>query len=293
MAAAVWWDLPGEVADGVRTVVAGSVGVLGWAVPVLLLAVAWRTLRHPDRNGPPGRQVIGWSALAFGVLGLIHIAHGVPRPSDQDPEAMREAGGAIGYFTSAILVDLFRTTVVAVPLLVLVAGFGVLVVTGTPGARRSRSASARPATSLLRRKPPPTEPRTAIPDSRGAQPGPQAPLARRGALLDEHALDTPYDTPLVEHRPTPAAERRVAASSRRAGAATRRPPSRRPGGAAAAHPAADPRRAAVAVRRRRLHAARQPAAQAGLAAPRALGLPPTRWSTASPRCSSSSASTPR
>ncbi len=201
VAAAVWWALPGQVADAVRTVVAGSVGVLGWAVPVLLLAVAWRTLRHPDRNGPPGRQVIGWSALTFGVLGLIHIAHGVPRPSDQDPEAMREAGGAVGYFTSAILVDLFRTSVVAVPLLVLLAAFGVLVVTGTPvHAVPQRFAHARDV--LLRRTPP----------AEGA-PGSEKTRKRRskaGATLDEHALDTPYDSPLVDTaepsaEPTPAA----------------------------------------------------------------------------------------
>ncbi|MEJ7755026.1 MAG: hypothetical protein WKF83_00685 [Nocardioidaceae bacterium] len=30
--------------------------------PLVLLAVAWRTLRNPERNGPAGRQVIGWSA---------------------------------------------------------------------------------------------------------------------------------------------------------------------------------------------------------------------------------------
>ena len=190
VAAAVWWELPGGVADGVRTVVAGSVGVLGWAVPVLLVAVAWRTLRHPDRNGPPGRQIIGWSALAFGVLGLIHIAHGVPRPSDQDPDAMREAGGAIGYFTSAILVDLFRTSVVAVPLLVLVAAFGVLVVTGTPvHALPQRLGHARDV--LLRRKATETD---------GSEPVKPA-RKRKGKdadPLDEHALDTPYDTPLVD-----------------------------------------------------------------------------------------------
>ncbi len=190
VAAAVWWDLPGTVAEGVRTVVAGSVGVLGWAVPVLLLLVAWRTLRHPERNGPPGRQVIGWSALAFGVLGLIHISHGVPRPSDQDPEAMREAGGAVGYFTSAILVDLFRTPVVAVPLLVLLAAFGVLVVTGTPvHALPQRLAGLRDV--VLRR---PAADETAP----GTEPSARKRRSKSAGALDEHALDTPYDSPLVE-----------------------------------------------------------------------------------------------
>src|SRR5919107_2795233 len=33
VAAAVWWQLPGAVGEGVRTVVNGSVGLIGWVVP--------------------------------------------------------------------------------------------------------------------------------------------------------------------------------------------------------------------------------------------------------------------
>ena len=73
---------PGSAGDVVRTIVNGSVGLLGWAVPLLLLVAAWRTLRHPDRNGPAGRQVIGWISVSLGILGLVHIAHGIPRPGD-------------------------------------------------------------------------------------------------------------------------------------------------------------------------------------------------------------------
>ncbi|MDX2970704.1 FtsK/SpoIIIE family DNA translocase [Kribbella solani] len=131
VAAAVWWDLPGSVGNGVRTVVGGSIGMLGWALPLLLLLVAVRTLRHPDRNGPAGRQVIGWTAVCLGVLGLIHIANGLPRPNNPADGPLRDAGGAIGYFISSFLSDLL-TEYVAAPLLVLLAIFGALVVTGTP-----------------------------------------------------------------------------------------------------------------------------------------------------------------
>ncbi|MEU8227057.1 DNA translocase FtsK 4TM domain-containing protein [Kribbella sp. NPDC048915] len=131
VAAAIWWDLPGSVGDGIRTVVGGSIGLLGWALPLMLLVIAVRTLRHPDRNGPAGRQVIGWTAVCLGVLGLIHIANGLPRPSNPADGPLRDAGGAIGYFVSSFLSDLL-TQYVAAPLLVLLSIFGALVVTGTP-----------------------------------------------------------------------------------------------------------------------------------------------------------------
>ncbi|WP_442914056.1 DNA translocase FtsK 4TM domain-containing protein [Kribbella sp. NBC_00359] len=131
VAAAIWWDLPGAVGNGIRTVVGGSVGMLGWAVPLMLLLTAIRTLRHPDRNGPAGRQVIGWTAISLGVLGLVHIANGLPRPSNPADGSLRDAGGAIGYVVSSLLSDLL-TQYVAAPLLVLLSIFGALVVTGTP-----------------------------------------------------------------------------------------------------------------------------------------------------------------
>ncbi len=131
VAAAIWWHLPGAVGNGIRTVVGGSVGMLGWSVPLMLLFVAVRTLRHPDRNGPAGRQVIGWTAVSLGVLGLVHIANGLPRPGNPADAPLQDAGGAIGYVVSSLLSDLL-TQYVAAPLLVLLSIFGALVITGTP-----------------------------------------------------------------------------------------------------------------------------------------------------------------
>ncbi|MET0820864.1 MAG: DNA translocase FtsK 4TM domain-containing protein, partial [Aeromicrobium sp.] len=131
-AGSVWSDMPGAIGNAIRDVTSSAVGLLAWAVPILLIVVAWRTLRHPDRNGPAGRQVIGWGAMSGGVLGLVHIAHGVPRPSDRDADAMREAGGAIGFLFSAIPMDLLKSGYVVSPILVLVVAFGILVVTNTP-----------------------------------------------------------------------------------------------------------------------------------------------------------------
>jgi S-DNA-T family DNA segregation ATPase FtsK/SpoIIIE len=125
VAAALWWQIPGVVGEAVRSASTSSVGLLAWALPLVLAVAAWRTLRHPDSNGPAGRQVIGWLSLSGGVLGLVHVAHGVPRPDDM--AAVREAGGAIGFLFSAVLIDLLKSAYVVAPLLVLPSAFGLLV----------------------------------------------------------------------------------------------------------------------------------------------------------------------
>jgi S-DNA-T family DNA segregation ATPase FtsK/SpoIIIE len=199
VAAAIWWTLPGAVGNAIRTVVNGSVGMLGWAVPLMLLFIALRTLRHPDRNGPAGRQVIGWTAISLGILGLVHIAHGIPRPSVDGDAPLQDAGGAIGYVVSSLLSDLL-TQYVASPLLVLLAIFGALVVTGTP--IYAIPLRVRAAFDVLLG-------RTDIPaDAPSAQPTTDDTVRltrkerRAKAALDDDGDPTvkPYDSPVLEGR---------------------------------------------------------------------------------------------
>jgi DNA segregation ATPase FtsK/SpoIIIE, S-DNA-T family len=129
-AAAAWLRLGSPVGHLLAAIVRGAFGAGAWAVPILLALLAWRLLRHPDRNAETARVVIGWAALIIGALGLVHIANGTPRPSDGSA-AMRAAGGLIGFFASAPLVAAV-TPWVAAPLLALLTGFGLLVITGTP-----------------------------------------------------------------------------------------------------------------------------------------------------------------
>ena len=129
-AAAIWWHLGSIVGRGLSAVVRNGFGSAAWALPILLALLAWRYLRHPDRNADNARMVIGWTALIIGGLGLLHIAHGTPTPVD-GAAAIRAAGGFIGYAASAPLVA-GLTAWAATPLLALVTGFGLLVTTGTP-----------------------------------------------------------------------------------------------------------------------------------------------------------------
>jgi DNA segregation ATPase FtsK/SpoIIIE, S-DNA-T family len=124
-AAAVWWHL-GLVGKPLTALLHDLLGSGAWAVPILLALLAVRFLRHPDQNAETGRMVVGWSALLVGVLGLVSIADGTP-----NGPAIKSAGGLIGYLASAPLVHLVSKWAAA-PVLVVVSGFGLLVITGTP-----------------------------------------------------------------------------------------------------------------------------------------------------------------
>ncbi len=132
IAAGVWWQPAGGAMDLVRSLTQGSVGKLGWLVPLVLVAAGWRIMRDPVRNGPAGRLVVGWSALVLGFAGLVQIANGNPQPVPGDSSPLREGGGAVGYVTASLLLDLIRSQYAVAALLVMLAFFGILVITSTP-----------------------------------------------------------------------------------------------------------------------------------------------------------------
>ncbi|MFE5603340.1 DNA translocase FtsK [Streptomyces coelicoflavus] len=130
VAAGTWADLKGPVGDLVEILVTGAFGRLDLLAPILLGAIAVRLIRHPEKPEANGRIVIGLSALVVGVLGQVHIACGSPARSD-GMQAIRDAGGLIGWGAATPL-SYTMTDVLAVPLLVLLTVFGLLVVTATP-----------------------------------------------------------------------------------------------------------------------------------------------------------------
>jgi DNA segregation ATPase FtsK/SpoIIIE, S-DNA-T family len=193
VAAAVWWHMSGPV-QPVGNFIISLFGSGSWTVPVLLALLAWRFLRHPDNNAATARMVIGWSALMIGALGLAHVASGTPRWSAGLP-AIRSAGGLIGFAASVPLVDLV-TKWGAAPVLVLIAGFGLLVITGTPlhrvpdrlaelhGFMFGRDADAEPEVAEDQATPGPG--------------GPRGRLGRRRAeAIEAGARDRAYDSPLL------------------------------------------------------------------------------------------------
>ncbi len=186
-----WWGLPGAFGNGLRVGLATLIGTLAYVAPVLLALMAWRTLRHPARNGPGRRQAVGWSAVMLGLLGLINISRGLPRTNE--PERLREAGGVFGYISSSMLTDLL-TVYVAVPLLILLLLFGVLVVIGIP--LHQIPERMRAARSRL----------------------PRRPQVIEGEVLPqlEFGVDEAYDTPVITELPSRRSRKTVSAESTRA-----------------------------------------------------------------------------
>jgi DNA segregation ATPase FtsK/SpoIIIE, S-DNA-T family len=188
-AVATWWHPAGPlkpVATGLMTLFGSGT----WTIPILLGLLAWRFLRHPDSNADTARMVIGWTALLVGALGLLHIASGTPELS-AGLKAVRSAGGVVGFAVSAPLVAVI-TKWAAIPVLALVSGFGLLVVTGTP-LHRVPDRIAELHGFIMRR-----------PASAGAEAEangatrPAARLSRRRAeALEVGARDRAYDTPLL------------------------------------------------------------------------------------------------
>ena len=130
VAFSVWWNVSTGLGGIVGTVVTGALGSLDVILPFLLLGLAWRVLRKPDESAATGRVTIGWGALVLSACGLMHVIKGTPLPADGSA-AMQSGGGWVGWLASAPVVSATHPVVAAL-LLVLLAAFGVLVVTATP-----------------------------------------------------------------------------------------------------------------------------------------------------------------
>jgi S-DNA-T family DNA segregation ATPase FtsK/SpoIIIE len=125
-----WWGMPGEAGQVVHAVVAGTFGKVGLALPLLLLSAGVLLMRRPEELDSVNRIGIGTSAILLSATGLTHLSSGLPSPSGGAAK-MRTAGGMLGFLMSAPL-ESAVTAWIAVPLLILLALFGLLVVTATP-----------------------------------------------------------------------------------------------------------------------------------------------------------------
>lgn len=125
LAMAVWFDAAGPVGDFVATVARRAIGAVAALLPLLLIGIAVRLMRAPASTAHRGRAIVGWTALLIAMTGLLDLFWRPDNLSERE-WAGGLLGGLGGLLASAV------TAWVAVPVMLLLAVFGLLVVTATP-----------------------------------------------------------------------------------------------------------------------------------------------------------------
>ena len=203
-AGGVWWHAGGS-GSAVATGLGAVLGRGSLLLPPLLALGAWRVLLHPPGPGGRGRVVVGWLALALGALGVLHVVRGDRPRTDK--------GGVVGFVLGDPLAAAL-TPWLAVPVLLLLAVFGLLVITATP-IQQVPVALARLRDQVLRRAADPaTGPdpggavRPATPSQRSrprSRPGSLAlqeppadasPVVLEAAPVEVEAFEPPPHTPM-------------------------------------------------------------------------------------------------
>jgi S-DNA-T family DNA segregation ATPase FtsK/SpoIIIE len=124
--AGIWWHAAGPVGHYLEFGVRTAIGASAMALPMVLLVVGITLMRSDPQPEKRPRLVIGSLLFVMAFLGILHLFSDLP----EDNAGRMYAGGALGYVSGGMLAK-GVTAWVAIPLLVLVIGFGVLVFTGT------------------------------------------------------------------------------------------------------------------------------------------------------------------
>ncbi|MFI7435040.1 FtsK/SpoIIIE family DNA translocase [Micromonospora haikouensis] len=125
-AVALWFSGAGPVGARLADTVRLFLGAISIVVPVLLSIGAWRLMRTPADPEHRGRGLVGWGSMLVATAAMLHIGQNPVDPVQRD-----YAGGLIGAGVGNVL-ETAVTAWVAVPLLLLLLVFGLLVVTATP-----------------------------------------------------------------------------------------------------------------------------------------------------------------
>ncbi|MEV5765925.1 DNA translocase FtsK 4TM domain-containing protein [Micromonospora sp. NPDC052213] len=125
-AVAIWFSGAGPVGEQLADTVRLFLGAIAIVVPVLLMIGAWRLMREPGDPEHRGRGLVGWGSMLVATAAMLHIGQNPVDAVQRD-----FAGGLVGAGVGSLL-ERAVTAWVAVPLLILLLVFGLLVVTATP-----------------------------------------------------------------------------------------------------------------------------------------------------------------
>ena len=124
-----WWALDGWFGDVVHAVAGGTFGWMALVLPVLLLIMAVRLMRHPEDSPANSRISIGLILFLASGSGLAHVIGGQPALADGF-DALWAAGGMAGFLLAAPLAAVSLWLPVAV--YGLLAFASILIMTATP-----------------------------------------------------------------------------------------------------------------------------------------------------------------
>ncbi|MGN0040065.1 DNA translocase FtsK [Rhodococcus sp. (in: high G+C Gram-positive bacteria)] len=126
VAGSLWFGVGGPVGDWVETGVRAVVGGAGAVLPLVAIGIALTLMRTEPFPEIRPRLVLGGLLVALPAFGLWHVASGLPGDATGRSEGAGFVGAAVGGPLTAGL-----TAWLSVPLMLLAAGFGILLLTGT------------------------------------------------------------------------------------------------------------------------------------------------------------------
>ena len=130
-AAPIWFSTSGWFSSGVANVVNALTGTFDVLVPILLVVMAVRVLRHPDEGRDNGRIAIGGTLAWWMTLAFWHVLQDAPAPGDP---AFAESGGLLGLVVGNPLMSAVGKVVTLI-IVFIVFFFSMLILTKTPVAQ--------------------------------------------------------------------------------------------------------------------------------------------------------------
>lgn len=215
LAAAAWFGVDGWFVSWAGLIATALFGAVAVILPVLVLGLAWRFLRHPDDNATTGRLAIGATTITMSIVALWHMIAGRPAPAD-GALAMNSGGGFFGWLITTPVNSAFGA-VVGFIVLVVALIFGTLVLTHTSiaqvrgflavagagmvrlGTRATSRRTASASDEESRREEP--SPGTGVAHGEGEETPELVDGALRGAPMDEQLRgDEPFIHPVAEDK---------------------------------------------------------------------------------------------
>lgn len=131
IAAPIWFSTSGWLSDGITDVVNALTGKFDTVVPIALVFMAIRVLRHPDEGPDNGRIAIGGTLAWWMTLAFWHVLEDAPAPGDP---TFSESGGLFGLVIGNPLQSAVGKPVTLV-LIFIIFFFSLLILTKTPVAQ--------------------------------------------------------------------------------------------------------------------------------------------------------------